>query len=67
MSEFIETPIKKTKKANIRVISEMSSLAILWFLIKRNKTLLFAVWAIAMTINWAIPEWQSFIGAFLLS
>jgi ribonuclease HII len=57
--------LSKTKRNDYKVISEMSTAKILWFVTRKHKTALFAVWAISMTVNWAIPEWPSFIGAIL--
>jgi hypothetical protein len=66
MDKYIDTPkMSKPKKGSYNVISEMSTARILFYLFRKHKTAIFAVWAIAMTINWAIPQWPQFVGAAL--
>jgi len=57
--------LSKTKKGSYKVISEMSTASIVFFLLRKHKTAIFATWAVVATVNWAIPEWPSFLGAIL--
>lgn len=59
--------LSKVKKSGIRVISEMSTAAIIFFLLKKHKTAIFATWAVVMTLMWAFPQWPQFVGAIFLS
>lgn len=56
--DYQETPVKNKISATqvaLRDLSRVSTTSILWYLVKRHKTVILATWAVGMTILYLFP------------
>ena len=49
--------VSNPKAVALKVASEVSTLSLLWLLVKRHKVALLAVGNIVLLLNWTLPQW----------
>lgn len=48
----------KTLRANrLRIANELSTLSLIWLLVRRHRVALLAVGNVVLVLNWAFPQW----------
>jgi hypothetical protein len=69
--QYEETPIKKSKVSGtslaLKGLERVSTLAIVWYLVKRHKFGLVIVWALTVTILYIAPFVPSMLLGLILS
>lgn len=60
--QYVETPIHRPTKGGIRIISEMSTLRIVWFLMNRHRV---GLWALTAMSAMSYIAYDKFLHIFI--
>lgn len=59
------TKVKDGKGAMLSIAGQLSTLSLIWLLVRRHKVGLLAIGNIVLVLNWTVPEWPTIVKSLL--